>query len=72
MPDDAESIPPAQFIPNPVSPIILLKTVSYLARTLIKCGVLEFLEDKAKGTTNPYDDFAVRIASNAIKTLSEL
>jgi len=72
VPESNQPTPEPQFIPNPTSPIILLKTATYLARVLLKTGVIDYLDDKAKSTNNPYDDFLVRLAARALKTLAEL
>jgi hypothetical protein len=56
----------------PIGPILALRLLGALAQILKKTGVVEQLQEKAKTTETPLDDFALRIAAAIINEASTL
>lgn len=46
--------------------------VGFLARQLRGSGIVDYLQDRADHTDNPYDDYAVRMFSSLLDYLAEL
>lgn len=68
----SEPYPPAPLLASSLPPRLVQQSIAFLARVLINSGVLQFLEDKAKKTSTPYDDLAIRFAINGINALADL
>lgn len=57
---------------NPLSLSVLAAVAGPVARLLLRVGVLQFLEKRAKATTNKIDDFGIRVARHLLEELAQL
>lgn len=57
---------------NPFPLALALAIPRGLAKILVRSGVLEHLQEKAKGTESPLDDLALRIAKAIIQEAANL
>ena len=57
---------------NPISIGLGLKLIGYVARLILRVGIIDALQKKADESDNTYDDFAMRIAAALIQEAAKL
>jgi len=57
---------------NPISIGLGLKLIGYVARLILRVGIIKALQEKADESDNTYDDFAMRIAAALIQEAAKL